>query len=115
MCLKNLVKKRKKNKEQIITNTAKYTDEELINLFSDEKPIKSKQKKHKRNTPILHKHVITEELEIEIEHVDSPTTDTPIEKLEIEPVDSQTSDTLIEESEIDPVDSQTSNTTYFFI
>ena len=56
---------KKKCKAQIITNSPKYTDEELIRLFSDEKPIQAKKKKHKKNTPITHKHVITHEPEIE--------------------------------------------------
>ena len=36
----------------------KYTDEELISVFTDEKPIQAKKKKHKKNTSIIHKQVI---------------------------------------------------------
>ena len=105
MCLKNLVKKVKKKKGLIITNTPKYTDEELISLFSDEKPTQANKKKQKKNTPIIHK-------QLEIEPIDSSTSDILINEPEIEPIDSPTSDTLIDESELEPVDSQTSNTTY---
>ena len=45
---KSCKEEKKKRKEQIITKIPKYTDEELISLFSDEKPTQANKKNRRR-------------------------------------------------------------------
>ena len=40
-------------------NKPKYSDDELITIFEDDKPIKHKNKKQKKNTPIKNKQTYT--------------------------------------------------------
>ena len=77
----------------------------MISLFSDDKPIQANKKKQKKNTPIIQKQVITDELEIK-----DKTNDIQTYELETEPINTTTSDIRIYESEKEHIASSTSDT-----